>query len=91
MSEETCDVCNREAPTSVRASAVGPMSLSYCKTCHAAGAEPYWAIVHVVASAGGVAHLADWAQPIVAASLNVAGKTMADLETDVVKELEEHK
>ena len=47
-----CEVCGKETQVVTAAASMGPMSLSYCKDCLNAGAEPYWVILAHVSSAG---------------------------------------
>lgn len=47
-----CDVCGKETKVAVCASSIGPISFAYCRSCLAAGAEPYEHMVSYVACAG---------------------------------------
>jgi hypothetical protein len=40
MAGNTCDCCNKEGPTQVVSSAVGPASFAYCDECIRRNAEP---------------------------------------------------
>lgn len=44
MAGTRCDCCNRERPTQVAASPLGPVSSAYCQECAEAGAEPEWTV-----------------------------------------------
>ena len=47
-----CDVCGKETKVVVCASTMGPVSLAYCKDCHANKAEPYGFMAAYVSCAG---------------------------------------
>ena len=53
------------------------------------GAEPYNLLVATVAMCGGRANTAEWVPAVIAASLIVAGKTLAEFDVDVAKDAEE--
>ena len=50
--EGKCDCCGKERLVVCCASRLGPVSLCYCKTCHANGIEPYDMLVTSIAMAG---------------------------------------
>ena len=47
-----CEVCGKNAPVVVCASAFGPVSFAYCKECLIANMEPYQHMVDYVSMAG---------------------------------------
>lgn len=85
-----CDVCEENEMHGVFPSSCGPISFAYCYECATKGAEPYGALLAYVSTAYGVEH---WDNPatqehfrnsqLVAATLEVAGKTFEEWVSDV--------
>jgi hypothetical protein len=84
-----CQVCGKEEAVGVACSGLGAVSLAYGRSCLDAGAEPYDLLVATVAMCGGRAFTAEWVPAVIAASLIVAGKTLAEFDADVAKVAEE--
>lgn len=81
-----CEVCGA-SPAAVCCSSMGPMSCAYCLDCLGSGAEPYGVLVAGIACIG-INNLHPDMDPIIDASLKIAGKTRQDLERDVRKVFE---
>lgn len=84
-----CQVCGKEPAVGVACSGLGAVSIAYGRSCLDAGAEPYDLLVATVAMCGGRANTAEWVPAVIAASLIVAGKTLAEFDVDVAKDAEE--
>ncbi len=91
LSGPRCDCCGTEGETVVACSSMGAVSFAYCRTCAEAGVEPYGMCVSLLADCGAsIENVAEWAHPIVFASLLRAGKTAEDLYRDAKKADEEY-
>lgn len=64
-----CDVCEKAEAIGVACSALGGITLAYCKECAEAGLEPPGLAKAVLEQSGGYDGLADWIKPIIRASL----------------------
>lgn len=58
MTPDACDCCGKPESVGVCSSALGPISLSYCRECAVRHAEPAWLVVTTYCCTGG--DLADW-------------------------------
>lgn len=79
-----CEVCGKNAPVVVCASAFGPVSFAYCKECLTANMEPYQHMVDYVSMAGNWPH--DIAERYRGEILRIAeghGKSEAEFAADV--------
>lgn len=56
VEEHQCEVCGHQAVEHVVALPGIPMSIGKCGLCTAAGAVPYWALLFVAVSIGGLEH-----------------------------------
>lgn len=80
-----CDVCCDDA-VGVASSRCGAISFAYCKRCLSVGAEPYGALVAMLAVIGGRDNAAPWVDNVVKGTLSVVGKTVEQLDADVAVE-----
>jgi hypothetical protein len=55
-----CEVCKKNEAVGVASSAVGPVSLAYCKTCLDWMADALWVIASSVYCCDGPEHMAEW-------------------------------
>ena len=79
-----CEVCGKNAPVVVCASAFGPVSFAYCKECLTANLEPYQHMVDYVSMAGEWPHgIAKRYQGEIIRMLEWHGKTEAEFAADV--------
>lgn len=75
MTMLTCNVCDKNEAVGVFASSCGAVSFAYCQDCLDAGREPYGALAAHLMGASGMEDVAEWAKPIVRATLKAEGKT----------------
>lgn len=68
-----CQVCEVNEAKEVRCSALGPVSIRYCPDCLVQMYEPRWMAEAVLKQVGGYEGLAEWAKPIIKASLERTG------------------
>ena len=86
-----CEVCGKNAPVVVCASAFGPVSFAYCEECLKAGLEPYRHMVNYVSEAGEyVSEAGEWPHEIaeryrgeIRRILKGLGKSEEEFATDV--------
>ena len=84
-----CEVCGKETQVVTAAASMGPMSLSYCKDCLNAGAEPYWVILAHVSSAGyWPEDIKPEKQECIRKMLAYLGKTEEEFAKDVAVQIE---
>lgn len=60
-----CQCCGVFQSVEVFCSALGPISIAYCKRCIQFGAEPEWLVKSVLEDTGGWENVADWVRDVI--------------------------
>ena len=75
-----CDVCESNEVERVCASATGPVSFSYCRSCLKEGYEPYGALISMNVTFD---DMREDLKPLVKKNLNFHNKTVEEFNEDV--------
>ena len=78
-----CNVCHQNEAVGVFASNCGATSFAYCQECLDAGREPYGALVAHLVGVPDMDAVAEWARPMVRATLQAEGKTEEQFFQDI--------
>lgn len=82
-----CETCQVRQAIGVASTSM-PYSAAFCRECAEAGVEPYWVIVCQTACLAGMQFAAEWWIAQVDRVLAYLGKTRAEFDADVAKEIE---
>lgn len=83
-----CDVCGKETETFVACSSCGGVSFAYCAECLNKGLEPYDALVGMGLYFDEISE--EYKEQILLPSLKFYGKTPAEFDKDVDKDLDDY-